>query len=82
MYGNRLAGKQAHYSRTTGSPVLEPWEGGWSDVHPLREAEDKHQNAMEEDGLSWIIVEDPVKRMTGEHDNCMGGGLCQVICVT
>ena len=65
MYGNRLAGKQAHYSRTTGSPVLEPWEGGWSDVHPLRETEDEHQNAMEEDGLSWIFVEDPVKRVEG-----------------
>ena len=57
----RPAGKPAHNWRTTGSPVLEPWEGGWA-VHPLREAGAERQNAMEEDGLSWIFVEDPVKR--------------------
>ena len=47
---------------------------GWADVHPLQEAEDEHQNAMEEDGLSWIIVEDPVKRV-GVNMKIVWGGI-------
>ena len=41
----RLAGKPAHNWRTSRSPVLKPWEGGWA-VHPLREAGSERQNSM------------------------------------
>ena len=44
----------------------------------MSEAGAERQNAMEEDGLSWLFVEESVGREGGEYNNCMGGGICVV----
>ena len=64
MYGNRPAGTKLTTQEQLGAQFLHLGEGGGLITHHLWEERQKakRQIAMEEDRLSWLLVEESVKR--------------------